>query len=286
MSRPALVLLALSTLLTGVPAQADEPLFDAHLHYSAPHAEALSPAEVIDRFDAAHVEQAIVTSTPPDTVLKLHDQAPDRIHPFLGLYRTTADKRDWMHDPTLPERLETALSDGRWAGIGEIHIFAIDGNSPVFARVVELAREHNLVLMIHGDPPIIDKTFTLWPNARVLWAHLGTLPEPQILREYLSRYPERLWIDTSVRDERIAPDGNLAEPWRALFLDFPDRFVVAVDTFSVNRWNEYGKVVAQIRTWLQTLPPAVRQRLQYRNAVELMTADTVDTEVDTDSPQD
>ncbi|MGC9457681.1 MAG: amidohydrolase family protein [Halothiobacillaceae bacterium] len=263
----------LLSLVAVSEASGQEAMFDAHLHYSAPHAEALSPAEVIERFNAANVEQAIVTSTPPETVRALHAAAPERIHPFLGLYRTTADKRDWMHDASLPDRLEEALAEGDWAGIGEIHIFAIDGNSPVFARVVELAEAHDLVLMIHGDPPIIDKTFALWPEARVLWAHLGTIPEPEILRDYLTRHPDRLWIDTSVRDDRIAPEGRLKPEWRSLFLEFPDRFVVAVDTFSVNRWNAYGEVVDQIRDWLGTLPPEVAERLRYQNAVDMMATD-------------
>jgi predicted TIM-barrel fold metal-dependent hydrolase len=78
-----------------------------------------------------------------------------------------------------------------------------------------------------------------------------------------------LWIDTSVRDARIAPDGTLLPEWRALFERHPDRFVVAVDTFSVNRWQQYEAVVAQIRGWVAPLPQPLRDNLLHDNAARL-----------------
>ena len=85
----------------------------------------------------------------------------------------------------------------------------------------------------------------------------------------LQRYPDTLWIDTSVRDERIAPDGTLLPAWRALFERHPDRFVVAVDTFSVNRWQHYGEVVAHIRGWTDALPQPLKGNLLHDNAARL-----------------
>jgi len=84
----------------------------------------------------------------------------------------------------------------------------------------------------------------------------------------LERYPG-LWIDTSVRDERIAPEGTLLPAWRALFERHPERFVVAVDTFSVNRWQQYEAVVAGIRNWVDPLPQPLKNRLLHDNAAQL-----------------
>lgn len=103
--------------------------------------------------------------------------------------------------------------------------------------------------MIHGDCEIIDKVFDIAPKARVLWAHLGTVPLPSLVDRTLERQRDRaLWVDTSVRDERIAPEGVLLADWLVLFERHPSRFVVAVDAFSTNRWHQYGEAVEGIRT--------------------------------------
>ena len=72
-----------------------------------------------------------------------------------------------------------------------------------------------------------------------------------------------------MRDERIAPDGALLPSWRALFERYPERFVVAVDTFSVNRWQHYEAVVAQIRSWVDRLPQPLKSNLLRDNAASL-----------------
>lgn len=122
--------------------------------------------------------------------------------------------------------------------------------------------------MIHGDAEVVEQAFAVAPEVRVLWAHLGTEPQPDLLAAMLARFP-RLWIDTSVRDERFAPDGHLLPEWRALFERHPERFVVAVDTFSVNRWQQYETVVAQIRGWVEPLPQPLKDNLLRDNAARL-----------------
>jgi len=92
--------------------------------------------------------------------------------------------------------------------------------------------------------------------------------EASRLRAMLARHPN-LWIDTSVRDARIAPDGTLLPAWRALFERHPDRFLVAVDTFSVNRWQQYEQVVAEIRRWVAPLPEPLKSSLLHDNAARL-----------------
>lgn len=261
-----LALLAMSPLLAGNAALA--PMVDAHAHYTAADADMLSSAAVVSRLDAAGVRRLVVTSAPPELAQQLYRHAPARVIPLLGVYDHGRDKADWMHDQGLPVRAAAALKTGHWAGIGELHLFARDAENPVFAELVRLAAAHELVLMIHGDPAVVRQAFALAPGVRVLWAHLGTEPRPEILAGMLERYPN-LWIDTSVRDERIAPDGRLRPEWRTLFLRHPERFLVAVDTFSTNRWLHYAEVVGQIRAWVEPLPEAVKAKLMHDNAMRL-----------------
>lgn len=261
----ALVLL----LLPGISAAL--PLFDVHLHYTAGDAAQISPAEVIAILERNDVERAVIIGRPPKLAQQLYREAPERILPFLGVYREHDDKLRWMHDEALPSRVEKTLKEGHWRGLGELHIFAAERRSPVFRRLVELAVEHHLVLMIHGDPAVIDTLYEWAPGLPVIWAHAGAYPYPPLLLDYLARYPA-LHIDLSVRNDRIAPGGELDEQWRQLFERHPERILLGVDTFSSNRWKHFDEVVATTRAWLAQLDQALAQKIAHGNARRLFAA--------------
>jgi len=242
-----------------------QPLFDTHLHYNATDAAQFSPQQIIARLKHNGIEQAVVSGTPATHTASLYRQAPGRIVPLLGVYRSHDDKITWPKDTTLPGRVEAKLDKGSWRGIGELHIFAKDRHSPVFRRIIEIATQRQLPLQIHGDPAVIDTVYEVSPSQPVIWAHAGTFPYPDLLADYLQRYPA-LSIDLSVRDERIAPDGQISDDWYELFIRFPDRFMVGVDTFSLSRWHHFDAAVATIRNWLGQLPDDVAKRLAYDNA--------------------
>jgi hypothetical protein len=261
----SLLLHLLPMLLLAATARADTPLFDAHLHYDAADADDLSPAEVIQVLDRNHVVRAAVTSMPPGHALTLHRHAPDRIVPLAGVYRTLRDKVRWHQDPEVPKRLAQRLDAGPWRGVGELHIFAEHRRSPVFHRIVELATARGLPLLMHCDPAVIDALFEDSPGATVIWAHAGAYPYPPLLRDYLARYP-RLHADLSVRNGRIAADGELDPEWERLFMEYPDRFLVGVDTYSAQRWQRFDAVVERTRAWLDQLPVEVTEAIGWRNA--------------------
>lgn len=272
MKRPeCLPLLAATMLLAAMPLRAANlpPMIDAHAHYTAEDAQALPPAAITARLDAAGVHRIAVTAAPPDLAQLLYRHAPARIIPLLGVYRAGTNKMNWMRDAGLPEKTAAMLKLGTWAGMGELHLFAEDAGNPVFAELVKLAGANGLLLMIHGDAEVVDKAFELAPGLRVLWAHLGTDPRPEALANMLDRHPDNLWIDTSVRDERMAPAGKLLPQWRDLFVRYPNRFLAAVDTFSLNRWQHYEEVVGNIRAWVGQLPKDVQHKLLYDNAAQL-----------------
>jgi len=156
-----------------------------------------------------------------------------------------------------------------YRGIGELHIFSKDRKSPVLKRVVEISAEKKLMLQVHGDSEVLDEIFMLAPEVVILWAHLGTMPDPDYLDSVLMRHPNNLYIDTSVRDKQLLETGELTQEWRELFIKHQDRFMVAVDTFSVNRWNTFDLVVKDIHAWLDDLPPEVSRKLAYDNAYQL-----------------
>jgi len=264
-------LVMLTALLPALHTVTAEPLFDTHLHYNADAASRYAPAKIITILTHSSIARAAVTGTPPENALTLHAAAPELIIPLLGAYRSTDDKESWTQDASLPARLEQQLRDGTWRGIGELHLFAEQRRNPVFLRIVEIAGRHDLPLLLHCDPAVIDSLYEHRPAVRIVWAHAGAYPYPALLRDYLDRYP-RLMIDLSMRAERIAPAGELDPEWERLLWEYPDRFLVGVDTFSVARWGEYGEAASRIRRWLAQLPETVASRIAYQNAAEVFTS--------------
>lgn len=261
-------LILFAALLIGAPVRAEPVVFDAHVHYNEQDAQLFTPAQVIELLQDHHVGRALVTSTPAQHAVSLHRLDPERIVPILGVYRNGSNKLNWYLDNSLPGYVEAQIEHGLWRGIGELHVFADQRRNPVLRQLVEMGARHRLVLLMHADPAVIDTIYEIAPDVTVLWAHAGTYPYPDLLQDYLRRYP-RLHIDLSVRNEPIAPDGKIADAWYDLFVQFPDRFVVGVDTYSTNRWRTYGSVIDKIRQWLTQLPADVRDRLAYENAERL-----------------
>jgi hypothetical protein len=259
------LLLLLTSHATGA-----ERLFDAHVHYNATDAAHYPPELIIAILDQNNVSHAVVTSNPPDLVKQLQLYTPERIIPLLGVYENADDKENWTQDSSLPARIEDQLQQGGWRGIGELHLTADDRHSPVFHRIIELAGQYRIPLMLHTDPAVIDTLYEIAPQQPVIWAHAGTFPCPDLIADYLRRYPA-LSADLSVRDERIAPGGEISDAWYELLITHPDRFMVGIDTFSLSRWKNYGKVAWRIRQWVRQLPEETASKLLYGNAAVLFT---------------
>lgn len=259
----ALLLVALACL----PARAAElPIFDAHLHYSHDAWQMLPPAQAIALLKQAGVRRALVSSSGDDGQSRMAELAPDLILPSLRPYRARGDQNSWMRDDSVTAYLEQRLARNRYAAIGEFHIFGADVDLPVPRHLVQLARKHNLVLHSHSDVDAIHRQFAQWPGARILWAHSGFESAANV-RTMLRQYPS-LYCDLAFRTD-FAPDALLEADWRQLFIDYPDRFMVGSDTFTPERWPYVVEHARWARTWLAQLPPAVAERIAYKNGEAL-----------------
>jgi hypothetical protein len=246
-------------------------LFDTHLHYNRPHADALPPEEIAAALERTGIARAVVSSRNPELLDALMQAAPGRIVPFLDVYASPAHKAGWMFEADLAERvrddLDFGLASGDWQGIGELHLFAGERHAVVFQQLVELAAARNLPVMIHGDPAVIDRAFELEPDLRILWAHAGTFPYPDLIRDYVTRYPQLL-VDLSMRSPRLNPPEGMPQEWRDLLIEHADRFLIGVDTFSVGRWRDLDVHASEIRAWLDALPDDVARQIAWENARE------------------
>jgi len=252
--RRSLRLALLVFLGTAAPAAAQFPIFDAHIHYSRPDWEAYTPERALSILAAAGVRRAIVSSTPDDGTLKLYEKAPKGVVPFLRPYRTRDDMGSWPGDPGVQAYVEERLKRGIYRGIGEFHLGAADVGAPTVRRIAELAAERDLFLQAHVDDVTIEKLLTLYPKVRFLWAHAGMSASAA--------------TELALRTD-VAPGGTLDPEWRAVFVKYPDRFMVGTDTWVTSRWEIVRDYHRDVQVWLAQLPLDVAEAIAWKNGERL-----------------
>ena len=258
-------LLVAAVLLAAAPGAAragDLPIFDAHIHYSHDAWDVVPPPEAVALLRKAGVRRALVSASNDEGTQKLVAEAPDIIVPELRPYRTRGDVGTWVHDPAIVTYVEERLRRHRYIAIGEFHLYGADAELPVPRRIVELARQHGLILHAHSDADAVERLFRQYPEARILWAHAG-FERPEVVRDMLRTHP-RLWDDLAFRSDH-GSGGRVPPEWRAVFVEFPDRFMVGTDTFTPERWHYVGEHAAWSRAWLADLPPDLAERIAWQN---------------------
>lgn len=266
---PALLLLAALSVHA-----ADLPIFDAHVHYSHDAWEVVPPKEAIALLRRAGVRRALVSSSNDDGNQKLFAEAPDLILPSLRPYRLRSDVSTWVREEAITRYMEERLKKHRYVAVGEFHLYGADADLPVPKRMVELARQHNLVLHAHSDVDAIERLFRQWPQARILWAHSG-FDRPERVAEMLKKH-KNLWCDLAFRSDH-GSGGRVHPEWKQLFVSHPDRFMVGTDTFTPERWPYIVEHARWSREWMKDLPPALAERIAFRNADALFGPDPMRT---------
>lgn len=260
------VVLAAALAFTTQAFAADLPIFDAHVHYSHDAWESVPPKAAIELLRKAGVKRALVSSSNDDGNQKLIAEAPDMILSSLRPYRSRGEIGSWVRDESVIRYLEERLAKYKYVAVGEYHLYGADADLPVPRKMIDLARKHGLVLHSHSDADAIEREFKYWPGAKILWAHSG-FDTPARIREMLKKYPALL-CDLAFRTDH-APNGQLDPDWRALFTEFPDRFTLGTDTFTPERWPYIVENARFSRQWLGQLPPAVAERIAWRNGEAL-----------------
>ena len=252
---------------TALPAAAAElPIFDAHVHYSHDAWDNLPPKEAVAILRQAGLRRALVSSSGDAGTQRLLAEAPELIVPSLRPYRSRGEIGSWVRDDSVIGFLEERLRSARYAAIGEFHLYGADADLPVPRRLVALAKQHRLVLHAHSDADAIERLFKQDPQAHILWAHAG-FERPEKVAEALRKH-KHLWADLAFRSEH-GSGGKVPAEWRALFTEFPERFMVGTDTFTPERWFYVVEHASWSRAWLAELPPPLAERIAWRNAEAL-----------------
>ncbi|MBL8664309.1 MAG: amidohydrolase family protein [Candidatus Odyssella sp.] len=245
---------------------ADIPLFDAHVHWSENAHDEIPLERALAILDKSGVRMAAVSSTSDEATVRMYRADPKRVVPMLRPYRTRADMGGWAKDASIPPYLAERLKLGVHKGIGEFHLYGEDAASPVMKEIVAMAVARNLVLHAHSDARAVEILFRHDSRARILWAHAGFTNAAEV-GAMMARYPN-LWVETAIRHD-IGPGGALDEAWKAVFLKYPDRWLVGTDSYITSRWHRMPEIHAETRSWLAKLPREVAEKMAWRNGVKL-----------------
>jgi hypothetical protein len=240
----------------------DDPMFDAHIHYSHDVWEAIPPEDAVRRLREAGIRRALVSGSGEGAAQMLYEADPELVIPALRPYRKRGTTGSWMHDPTVVPYLKQRLAKFRYAAIGEFHLEGAEADLPVVREVVQLANRHGLMLHVHSDADAIERIFKQDPQAHILWAHAG-FEHASRVRELLEHYPT-LWADLSFRRE-IYTNNRFLQGWRELLIEHADRFMLGVDTYIPQRWLQVQQVVSWQRSLLAALPDDVARRIGFEN---------------------
>ena len=247
-------------------AAAELPIFDAHVHYSHDAWENLPPKEAIAILRKAGLKRALVSSSGDEGTQRLVAEAPELIVPSLRPYRSRGELSSWVRDDSVVAFLEERLAQEPLCRGGRVPPLrrrcrtagaaAHGGAGPAAPAGAARAR----------DADAIERVFLQYPQARILWAHSG-FERPEGVAALLRKH-KNLWCDLAFRSEHGGA-GQVPPEWRALFDEFPDRFMVGTDTYTPERWLYVNEHANWSRAWLATLPPPLAERIAWKNAEAL-----------------
>ncbi len=239
-----------------------QPIFDAHIHYSHDVWDAITPQDAIRRLRAAGIVRALVSSSSDEGTRKLYQADPELVIPELRPYRKRGTTDSWMHDKSIIPYLNQRLNSFRYVAIGEFHLQGEQANLPVVREVIKLASKHQLMLHVHSDVEAIELIYEQDPSAHILWAHAG-FEDASTVVEMLDQH-KNLWADLSFRWD-IYTNNRFLPGWKTLLLTHPDRFMLGIDTYAPQRWLQIQSTMNWQRSLLKALPVHIAQAIAFEN---------------------
>lgn len=280
-----LVSLLLVLLLPAGAAAADYagPLIDAHSH--------LPTAKAIEAYVAAMKRHNIskvvllgvggVQKEDAQWIAAAAKAYPDRV--VAGLP---------VPDPTRGDAagtLDVELARTKARVMGEVHLRQVsrkidrNPNDAAFLDILKLGAERGVPVVIHYEvtPAAgaqLEKALGARPDAVVVLAHAGEA-KPAELEKILARN-SNLMVDLSgmhfQRTPALATETGPLDPrWKALIEKMPDRFVMGIDVWAPRLFEPpmLDRLMKWTRRVLGELPPAVAERVAWKNAATLYRLD-------------
>ena len=251
---------------------AELPIFDAHVHYSHDAWDNLPPKEAIAILRRAGITRALVSSSGDEGTQRLVAEAPDLVLPSLRPYRTRGDIATWVRDESVVRVSRGSPRPAalrRHRRVPPVRRRCRSAGAAAHGGAREAARSR-------AACPFRSPTRSSACSARTRRrASSGRTRASSARRPSArcSRKHRNLWCDLAFRSEQGA-GGKVPAEWRALFTEFPDRFMVGTDTYTPERWHYIVEHAAWSRAWLADLPPPLAERIAWRNADALFAGST------------
>lgn len=245
-----------------------------------------------------------------EAAVRLAERYPGRVYPLVGMQRpllTGAHK--WMSPDRevnqLIKNTERKLASGKYYGIGEFIVrhwaytkgkHAEQDNpiySPFMRRMSAIATRFDVPMVIHmeGYPALVNdfsRLLTEYPGTRFVWAHNCGRSKAAVIRSMLSHHPNLFcdlggmtatgkrgygvgWPRSEEFTALVEKNGVLFPDMKALYEEFPDRFMVGTDIAHapVNTMKIYSSRVKRFRLLLGQLSPETARKIAETNAVRV-----------------
>jgi len=246
--------------------------------------------------------------------LRLAERYPGRFFPLVGMqlpiltgaYKWRAPDRDVER---LIAETERKLASGKFYGIGEFIVRHwaysrgphAEQDNPIYStfmrRMSALAARFDAPVVIHmeGYPALVEDLSRLlaeYPATRVVWAHNCGRSKAPVIRAMLSRHPNLFcdlsgmtnvgatgygtgWPRMEEFSSLIEQDGRLFPEMKALYEEFPDRFMLGMDVAHApgNTVANYSRRVRRFRELLGQLEPETARKIAEANAVRVFKLD-------------
>jgi predicted TIM-barrel fold metal-dependent hydrolase len=171
-------------------------------------------------------------------------------------------------------------------------------DSPTMEVVFELSSKTGIPFLLHHEMedqllPELERMLSRYPNAKVIWCHVGwnrnpktwkTLPTADGVRQFLTRYPNLCFDFLQLQGGAPGPDAvmydiypngvfSLNRKWKKVIEEFSDRFVLSSD-INQNVFDKYDGTIARYRkVLLRQVNKEVAAKIAYKNAWKLMTGE-------------
>lgn len=245
-----------------------------------------------------------------EDAVRLAERYPGRFFPLVGMQRPLlTGSHKWRSPDREVERLieETVrkLASGRFFGVGELivrHWAYTSGphaeqQNPIYStfmrRMSAIAARFEVPMVVHmeGYPALVDDFSRLlaeYPNVHFVWAHNCGRSKAPVIRGMLSRHPNLFcdlaamtnvgatgygtgWPRMEEFTALIEQDGVLFPDMKALYEEFPDRFMLGMDVAHApgNNLRNYSRRVNRFRDLLGQLKPETAKKFAETNAIRV-----------------
>lgn len=241
---------------------------DGHLHYNQDVWDQLSAEQALRVMTENGIDRAIVSSTPAAGTVKLYELSKPRIIPFIRPYRVFRDRFTWHSDPSIIEYIKQQLNTGIYQGFGEFHLFKEHKDTEIVRTLMKMMVEHKLAVSAHADAETIEHLMKLQSELRLIWAHCGMDHPLNEVKRIMDAYPG-ISCDLSFRYNMLDDNQALIPAWRLLLEQYPERFMLGMDTYIPRRWASLPQHIDYAKHWLDQLSPEAKQLIARENIMRM-----------------